>query len=82
VRLSLRGQEQLRRRKEDVMLPRMRRWKHCFGCGYDRFEQELFEATRSVAKKGRELSPEKIQIALAYHAKVFGRHNCGAPIGD
>ncbi len=51
------------------------RWKHCFCCGYDRFDQERFERLRWGAKKGRELAPEDMTFALAYHDRVFGRHN-------
>lgn len=49
------------------------RWKHCYACGYDRLEQELFEARRWAAKQGRALSHEEVRSALAYHTKVYGR---------
>lgn len=47
-----------------------RRWKHCFGCGYDRLEQELFEHARATAKRGQ-VPVVDVDRAISYHTKVF-----------
>lgn len=51
-----------------------RRWKHCFGCGYDRLEQMLFDHARATAKRGR-VPDVDVDRVIAYHAKVFAPHN-------
>lgn len=53
--------------------PQGSRFKHCFTCGFDRFEQRLLEGVRADAKSGRSINPEHAMRSIAYHRKVFGR---------
>ncbi len=50
------------------------RWKYCFSCGYDRFQEVRFTLFRSLAKKGRwhTITRANLEDVLAYHAKVYG----------
>lgn len=53
--------------------PQGSRFKHCYSCGYDRFEQRLLEGVRADAKCGRPINSNHASRAVEYHRKVFCR---------
>lgn len=59
--------------KTKYTYPQGSRFKHCFACGFDRFEQRILESVRADAKTGRPINPDHAQRVIEYHKKVFGR---------
>ena len=55
--------------------PQGSRFKHCFTCGFDRFDQRLLEGVRADAKSGRPINQEHAMRAAVYHRQVFGQKN-------
>lgn len=53
--------------------PANSRFKHCFSCGYDRFDQRLLESVRADAKAGRPINPDYAERVVQYYRKVFVR---------
>jgi hypothetical protein len=53
--------------------PKSSRFKHCFACGFDRFEQRLLESIRADAKNGRHINLDLANRTIEYHRKVFAR---------